>query len=228
MKDVSVTLVHPIFLQCCEYLTDPFWLYIFEDLAYGKCPYGIVLQDSSVCCILKNKEFVYHYQDKAPQDVGNELCNIFAHKMNLLSLCDHQRFRVQCQNDIKRYMDHLANWNDIKRKNLRFLLLENFTLQQKDKWNYSMAFARKLYSLIFIGMQFRTILSKHIIYKNRKIQSIEPIECAHRKIICKHNIFICKQVNNINVSVDPYSHPHTGKGQTLRVSSHWKRYLASI
>ena len=37
---IKKEIVYPVFLECCEFSVDSFWENIFEDLAYGKTPYG--------------------------------------------------------------------------------------------------------------------------------------------------------------------------------------------
>ena len=52
-------LIYPIFLSCCEFSKDNFWKFIFEDLAYGNCPYGTYIVKNYICCNYKGKEFMY-------------------------------------------------------------------------------------------------------------------------------------------------------------------------
>ena len=37
-------IIYPMFLRIASSMEDTFWKYIYEDLSYGKCPYGIYLQ----------------------------------------------------------------------------------------------------------------------------------------------------------------------------------------
>ena len=46
-------LVYPFFLKCCEYTDDIFWKFVFEDLAYGKSPYGTYITKNFLCCNYK-------------------------------------------------------------------------------------------------------------------------------------------------------------------------------
>jgi hypothetical protein len=218
MKDNVVIVLFPVFLKCCHFLQDPFWIYIFEDLAYGRCPYGIIIQNDCIYSILKNKEFTYSFKDKLPERISTELSNILGLKLHMLSQQDHFRFRTKYQEDMKNFMDTLSNWNDIKKKNLRHLLLEHFTISKKREFQYSIAFTRKLYSLIFIGIQFKTILGKHIHYSNRNITHIEGITCQSNCIRCAYNIFISKN-NSTSISKSK---------TTSRISVHWKRYLSTL
>ena len=48
---IKKEIVYPIFLECFQYITDKFWLNIFEDLAYGKAPYGTYISKGSLTSI---------------------------------------------------------------------------------------------------------------------------------------------------------------------------------
>ena len=219
MKENVAVVLLPIFLKCCHYLQDPFWIYIFEDLAYGRCPYSIIIQNDCIYSILKNKEFTYSFKEKSPEVISKELSDILGTKLHMLSQQDHFRFRTKYQEDMKNFMDTLSNWNDIKKKNLRYLLLEQFTLSKKQQLDYSIAFTRKLYSLIFIGIQFKTILSKHIHYYNRHITHIDGIKCYNKYIACSYNIFLSK-----NTSITSSKSKHN----ISKIYHHWKRYLSTL
>jgi hypothetical protein len=220
MKENVAVVLFPIFLRCCHYLQDPFWVYIFEDLAYGRCPYGIIIQNDCIYSILKNKEFTYSFKEKLPEVISSELSDILGVKLHMLSQQDHFRFRTKYQEDMKNFMDTLSNWNDIKKKNLRYLLLEHYTISKKQQLQYSIAFTRKLYSLIFIGIQFKTILAKHIHYYNRNITHIEGIVCGPKCIRCSYNVFLSKNASHSSII--------TKSKHTSRISIHWKRYLSTL
>lgn len=221
MKENVSVVTHPIFLKCCQYLTDPFWVYLFEDMAYGKCPYGIILKDNCVYSVLKNREFTYSLEEdkKDVEKICEELCQIFSSKLQIFSEKDHFRYRNECQSYVTNYMNNLSNWNDIRKKNLKDLLLEQYSLSQKEKFQYNFVFTRKLFAIIFIGIQFKTILSKHIRYVNRSIDSIEGIECHPDHIACSFNIFIAKTAP-----------PPSAKSSRFitKLSLSWRRYLAHL
>ena len=60
----DVELIYPFFIDCCKYTDDIFWKFVFEDLAYGKTPYGIYLTKNFLCCNYKGKEFSYKIDSK--------------------------------------------------------------------------------------------------------------------------------------------------------------------
>jgi hypothetical protein len=223
MKENVSVVTHPIFLRCCQYLSDPFWIYLFEDMAYGKCPYGIILKDNCIYSVLKNREFTYSLlqSDKDTKTMCEDLCTIFSSKLHLLSQKDHFRYRTECQDYVTNYMNNMYQWNDIRKKSLKDLLLEQYSLTQKQKYNYSYAFTRKLFAIVFIGIQFKTILSKHIHYRNRSIRNIDGVECKPSEIVCSFNIFVTK-------SSTSSSQPPKNSKFITKLSLSWKRYLLSL
>ena len=65
-------------------MEDTFWKYIYEDLSYGKCPYGIYLQNDYICCFIKGKEFSYRIiEDKS--DVLDDIHNLLKNRAGILS-----------------------------------------------------------------------------------------------------------------------------------------------
>ena len=79
-------ILYPIFLECLQYTTDTFWENIFEDLAYGKTPYGTYINKNFLCCNYKNKEFSYKIEKKNADQLYNDVFNLLAKKLGLLSL----------------------------------------------------------------------------------------------------------------------------------------------
>jgi hypothetical protein len=61
---VKKEIIYPIFLECCQYADDTFWENIFEDLAYGKSPYGTYISKDFLCCGYKKKSLVTKLRKK--------------------------------------------------------------------------------------------------------------------------------------------------------------------
>jgi hypothetical protein len=43
-------IAYPVFLEACQYTEDAYWENIFEELAYGKAPYGTYISKDFLCC----------------------------------------------------------------------------------------------------------------------------------------------------------------------------------
>lgn len=224
MREHVLVVQYPIFLKCCQYLTDPFWVYLFEDMAYGRCPYGILIQDQCMYCILRSREFTYPLQqDKSPEEVAKELCHILSTRLQLLSQQDHFRYRNECHDHTKTYMDSITSWNDIRKKNLKDILLEKFSLAQKAKYRYSHQLTHTLFAILFIGLQFKTILHRQIEYHDHAIQHIDGIACQPKRIVCAYNVFVTKLIAP-HATATTIKHRPT----SVRMSDAWKRYLLSF
>lgn len=230
MKEHVLVVQHPVFLRCCQFLSDPFWVFLFEDMAYGKCPYGVVIQDECMYCILRGREFTYSLQQsKSPEEICNDLCHILSTKLNILSQQDHFRFRDECQVHTKNYMEGIHSWNDIRKKNLKDVLLEKYSLTQKAKYDYTNRLTHTLFAVIFIGLQFKTILHRQIEYHHHTVQKIHGITCEPRRIVCAYNVFITKTTTNNNISNTSNKVPRRSVStSTMRMSHAWKRYLLSL
>ena len=86
-------IIYPIFLKLASTMEDTFWKYIYEDLSYGKCPYGIYLQNDYICCFIKGKEFSYHMDEKNKKSC-EEIHHLLKYKAGILSEKEKQSFQV--------------------------------------------------------------------------------------------------------------------------------------
>ena len=86
-------IIYPIFLECCQFTDDKFWENVFEDLAYGKTPYGTYISKDFLCCSYKKKEFSYKIEKKLPKDVYNDVYDLLTNKLGLLSPLEKSKKR---------------------------------------------------------------------------------------------------------------------------------------
>lgn len=177
-------LLYPMFLRCCLHLSDPFWKYIFEDLAYNKTPYGVVLNNDGLHSIVRHKEFSVMFDGKTDEQITTEICAHFSQKLSIMSHKDHVFQRNTCENAYEQIMKNITSWNDIKKKRIKDLLVEQYVLEMKRSYDLSMCLTRILYSIIYVGIQFKTITTKHVRCSAGKITSIEGISYTPRQIHC--------------------------------------------
>ena len=79
-------IFYPVFIKCLSFISDPFWRFVYEDLAYGRCPYGLYLQKNYLCCGIKNKEFTYKIEpDKDPEELFNDTYGLLKNRLGILS-----------------------------------------------------------------------------------------------------------------------------------------------
>ena len=170
-------LVYPFFLDCCQYTDNIFWEDIFANLAFGKPPCGSYISENFLCCRLKQKEFNYKIENKDSKTVYKEVFSLLRNRLGIFS---HQD-KVEKINDIK-------NWNDIKKKKIKELLIELYVSRMRTKYSLSIKQARYLLSTILIAMVFKVITVNDIDYSNGRINKIEGINFSKKQVIITRNL----------------------------------------
>jgi hypothetical protein len=169
-------IVFPQFLEASVHAIDPFWKSVFENLAYEKCPYGIYFSKGFLCCSFKGKEFVYKIEQKDPDVLYNEVHELLHTKANINSSNDHYKL-IKCFEEIEKELKDIknSNWTSIKKKSIKDNIIENFIIDMKNTYNLSLSVCKELNSVIQLGLIFKTITHKDIVYEDGKIKSISGI-----------------------------------------------------
>lgn len=189
---IKKEILFPIFLECIKYTDDIFWENVFEDLSYGKTPYGTYISKNFFCCNYKDKGFNYKIEeDKDPQELYNDIYTLLVKKLCLLSQKDKIKKRLDFFN-IEEDKDMKKTWSSIRKKNIKDLLIENYVISMKNKHYLTFKQARYLISIIYIGMIFKVITVKDIDYNDGKINNILGIEFKKKEIILLKDIYNIK------------------------------------
>ena len=177
-------LVYPFFIKCCQYTDDLFWQFIFEDLAYGKSPYGTYITKNFLCCNYKNKEFSYKINSKKdPQIIYEDIYNLLKNKFGLLSEKDRKNKRDLFNNTNQDASKKITiNWKNIKKKNIKNIIIENYVIEKKKQHNLSYYKSIYLLSIIIIGLIFKNITTNNIEFNNGEITNINNIYISDKKI----------------------------------------------
>jgi len=217
MSITKKEILYPIFLECCQFAEDTFWENIFEDLVYGKTPYGTYINKNFLCCSYKNKEFSYKIERKDPKILYEDIYSLLTNKLGILSQREKNNKRIdfyRTENEIK---ENTQDWANIRKKNIRDTLVELYVIDMKQKYKLTNLQTKNLLSSIFIGLIFKVINSKDIIYEDGKITKIEGIEFQKGKYTLIKNIY--------NVEYDFTLEQDTEKKV---MSENWKKYLTSL
>jgi hypothetical protein len=215
---IKKEIIYPIFLECVQYTKDPFWKMIFDDLAYGKTPYGTYISKSDfLCCGYKDKEFSYKIERKDPEEVFNNVYTLLNQKLGILSYKEKTKKRLDFLRMGEDIQENKKDWNDIKKKNVKDLHIEFYVIEMTQKYSLSTKQSQYLLSIIFIAMLFKVITSKDIDYSDGKIHNIKGIEFDLKRIILKRNIY----------KVDSPFTPEIILDQKL-VSENWDKYLGNL
>jgi hypothetical protein len=182
-------IIYPVFLECCQFAKDTFWKKIFEELSKGNYPYGTYISKDHLCCGYKDKEFSYKIERKDPEELYNDVYYLLTEKVGILSQKDRSKKRLEFGKIEDDVQSSKKNWGDIKKKNIKNLLIEIYVIDMKNKHSLSVKQAKYLLSIIFIAMIFKVIISKDIHYSDGKITKIEGIDFVKGRIILQRNIY---------------------------------------
>ena len=186
---VKKEIIYPIFLECCEFIEDTFWKNVFEDLSYGKCPYGTYITKDFFCCNYKNKEFSYKIEKKDPKTLYSDIYSLLGKKLGILSIRDKTNRQIDFQNIENELKECRKNWSNIRKKNIKDLLIERYVLSMKNKYSLSYKQAQTLLSTIFVGLVFKVISVKDIKYSDGNITEIEGISFSNKEFKFEKNIY---------------------------------------
>ena len=214
---IKKEILYPIFLECFKYTTDSFWENVFEDLAYGKTPYGTYINKNFLCCNYKNKEFSYKIERKDSDQLYNDVYNLLSKKLGLLSVIDKINKKIDFNNIEEDLKNTRKNWNSIRKKNIKDLLIENYVINMKNKYELSVLQSRKLISTIFIGLIFKIFSVKDVNYDNGIIESINGISFEKNKVILERDIYDIENEYSKCILID----------KTL-MSDNWDKYLNNL
>lgn len=214
---VKREIIYPILLECCQYAEDNFWKNTFEDLAYGKTPYGTYISKSFLCCGYKNKEFSYKIERKDSKVLYEDIYKLLTGKLGILSQKEKINKRIAFHKTEDRIKKSRQCWSQIKKKNVKDLLIERYVIDMKHKHSLTIKKAKKLLSIIFIAIVFKIITKNDIIYSDGKISNIEGISFRDGEISMEKNITNI----NINFSLE------TAENDKL-LSDNWVKYLESL
>ena len=214
---IKKDIIYPIFLECCHYADDTFWENVFEDLAYGKAPYGTYFSKNHLCCSYKKKEFSYKIEKKDSNILYKEIYTLLTKRVGLLSQIDKTNIKknfLDLEDTIK---DSRKNWNDIKKKNMKDLLIELFVTRMKEKYLLNIKQARHLLSIILVAMVFKVITTDDINYNNFHIESIDGIDFEKKQVLIKKDLY------SFQVSFSP----HIFLDKKI-MAENWEKYLENL
>lgn len=214
---VKREILYPIFLECSELSDDIFWKNVFEELSYGKCPYGTYITKDFFCCSYKSKEFSYKIEQKEPQQLYNDIHTLLVKKLGLLSNIDKIKKKIDFDNIQSEIKECRKSWSSIRKKNIKDLLIENYVINMKNKYELTLKQARSLLSTIFVGIVFKVISVKDIMYEDGVVKSIEGITFKNKQVIFEKDIY------DFHVNQPPYI-----LVEKKLMSYSWDKYLENL
>ena len=142
---------------------------------------------------------------------------MLTNKLGILSNKEKIKKRVDFNNTESRIKECRQEWGDIRKKNIKDLLVEKYVIDMKKKHSLSIKQSKYLLSILFIAIVFKVISTEDIEYSKGKIQNINGIEFCNNKIIIKKNIY--------DISID-FS-PETCTNKKV-MGENWEKYLNTL
>lgn len=171
-------LIYPIFEECSNLITDEYWKNFYEDLSFGKTPKCLYISNDTICSTNKRKSFTYSFINKTPNIIIKELHNLILENTNLCSNKDLKKKKLDIETTRKKIekTSKITKFSMIKSKNLKDLLITNFVIYMKYKYNLSWDQSQLLLSTISLAFLCKNLTSQDVVYENNKIKSIRGLK----------------------------------------------------
>lgn len=230
-------LLHPIFLKCVEMSDKLYWRNILEDMAYGRCPYGLYIKKNYLCSFIKGRECSYFIDnDKPIEEFYREVIeDVLKQRIGLRSPEERDLHKERFMIRKTQIMDlRKEEWNHIRKKMVRDILFEQFILRQATIFLLSMNVCRRVLCLISIGVLLKTIQNQDIKYKDGYVHNINGFHFSLRRCSVKKEI-LCPTIMMSHKCI-PFNgdilREHKMNGKTNNVpknmSSFWVDYVQEI
>lgn len=184
-------LVFPFLLHCCKYTENISWKNIFEDMAYGKAPYGSYIFKDTICCNDKGKKFSYKLnKNKDPKSLYTEIVSLIGEHLGIYSTSEIEEKKKLYENIEKSLGTNRDEWKRIRKKNIRDQIIEEYIIDNISLYNISIYKARKLLAIITLAFQFKILGNKEISYKDHNIVSIDGISFKEGNVVYSSKLSI--------------------------------------
>jgi hypothetical protein len=211
---VKKEIIYPFFLECCQYADDTFWENIFEELAYGKPPYGTYISKDFLCCSYRNKEFSYKIERKAPEVLHADVYKLLTEKLGILSYREKAQKKLDFHELEKTIQESRSDWSNIRKKNIKDVMYERYVIDMKNEHNLTLKQCKHLLATILVSIMFKTISAKDIEYTDGKIQYIAGIDFKDGEILLSRPI--CSRTQE---------HAPEIETSIQIMSENWEKYL---
>lgn len=215
---MSYEIVYPFFLECCQYAENDFWRTIFEDLSYGKPPYGTYISKNFLCCSYKNKEFSYKIEKIPPKRLYTDIQGLLIGKLGILSVKEKTEKKLLFELAEDGIKESRQTWDGIKKKNVKDFLIENFVLRMQYTHGLTVKQTKDILSVISVALMFKAIKNKDIEYDGRQIVSIAGITFDNHRLVFSKNLF---------AGDTPMNHAGDIKAQKY-MSTNWDKFLKKL
>ena len=136
-------ILHPIFIECRDSVSNGFWKTLFDDFAHGKCPKQLyITQHGQIQSSNRQDYFQYTFKHKTAEEIIPELQEVLLTHTNLIS---NEEIDVKKLENLKFKKDTWNQWKDVKKKYVRTILIMDYCYELKQKHSYTLESVLMLY-----------------------------------------------------------------------------------
>lgn len=211
-------VIYPILLECASQTKDGFWSRFYQDLSKGKSTKGIYISNGTIQTSNKRNGFSYCIIDKAPEVIISELHHLLTTHTSICSKEDLLKRKIiikEIEDEFDEY--DKGQWTQIKRKNIKLMLIIEYILRLKKKYDLNWNETINGLQTINLALENKTHTSKDINYKRGRIYSINDIELSS-----DNKTFI-----NLRLSTIKDDKSLTNDTNPIILQSFWDNYLTA-
>jgi hypothetical protein len=220
-------IIYPLLQECMNTESDNTWKQIFNNMSRGLCPKGMIIQNGTILgSISKKNNIKYCFLDKSCEDIINNIKNLYSNLINIDSDKNKRSKEFEEINDS--YNDYVyMEWRSIKKKAIKDILLQNYCISLKSKYNLTSLSIKSGYETIFNALYlYKTHKNIDVEYNEGKIISIKDIEIEDGHIVNKRlKYFDSAEFDEEDIEEEQHDED---KNTTTSLKSLWESYLITI
>jgi hypothetical protein len=151
------------YLFCCQFTQDHKIINLLEDLALKRQK-----------CTLNNKIKSY----------GDDYYKLYQDVL--------KHFKIKNTKNSEIALTNIKNWSSIRKKAIKDLLLKNFIIEVKFKYEFDDSTINNLKRDIMVGLNFKNINDKNIVIEENKIVMIKGLHLSKNSYNWEYEIFSFK------------------------------------
>jgi len=169
-------IVHPIFKDCADRVTDPTWKNIFNEASFGKLPKGFTYKDGYITHKIRNKIARIQISDD-PDRAVNECISFFKEKAGIMSLEDHKKAKEDFEEYLLKSGSLLpTKWSEIRKKKVKDVLISTFITRLSKELGLTQQEKNDLRNKIYLGFILGCFGNEQVKLDNGYIRNIAGLD----------------------------------------------------
>lgn len=172
-------IINPIFDECAQLTTDPYWMSIFNQAAIGKFPRGFMYRDGYLT-YKKGNRVQRLEMPQAPIEAYSACLSFFNKTAGMMSTSDMAKNQQEYDLRIsttKSIFD--CTWSDIKNSEIRKLLFSDFNEELSKRFRLTTEEKLQLSTTIHLGFYLGYFQDRQVDFREGKIHSIKGLLFNH-------------------------------------------------